>query len=184
MIEQLMSSSLSGDQQGCAARLIWLHVGGLRYGQQLNGVSVVCECRGDSGQQWSRAFPYILRSLFSLLSFDFPIQKSPVIPMFVQSQAECSMRPRSAEEEKTCGPSVGLCPRFSPRENTADQPLPMRSPSLVPERDQRIDAGCAVSGDIAGCCCHDGHDGSNYQQSRRISRAYAEQQTLQQARET
>src|SRR5215470_15033551 len=35
MIEHLMSSSLSGDYQGCAAGLIWLHVRGLHSLQQL-----------------------------------------------------------------------------------------------------------------------------------------------------
>ena len=31
MIEHLMSRSLSRNQQGCAAGLIWFHVGGLRF---------------------------------------------------------------------------------------------------------------------------------------------------------
>ena len=42
MIEHLMSSSLSGDYEGCAAGFIELHVRGLRSHQQLIARVVVC----------------------------------------------------------------------------------------------------------------------------------------------
>src|ERR1700692_3494510 len=42
MIEHLMSSSLSGDHQGCAAGFIRLHVRGLRSHQSLIARAVVC----------------------------------------------------------------------------------------------------------------------------------------------
>src|SRR5215471_1045178 len=57
MAEDLMSSSLSGDYQGCAAGLIWLHVRGL-LSSVTNRTSVGCE--------WRRARRYLPFNSISL----------------------------------------------------------------------------------------------------------------------
>jgi len=50
MIEHLMSSALSGDHQGCAAGLIWLHVRGLHFSSTTNRASVGCEWAGGTAR--------------------------------------------------------------------------------------------------------------------------------------
>src|SRR5215472_7742385 len=63
MIEQLMSSSLPGDHQGCAAGLIWLHVRGSPFSSTTNRMSVGCEWRRHA--ETFRSIRYLSRSIGS-----------------------------------------------------------------------------------------------------------------------
>lgn len=63
MIEQLMSSSLSGGYEGCAAGLIWLHVRGLH--------SLPSRIARGSSAIWRRKHRYLRINSISVAAFAF-----------------------------------------------------------------------------------------------------------------